>query len=170
MRQYIFPDKIVKTLYAIYISWQNRENIIFMIRNSVHKEFSALGTLLLRNFVIRNFVPVPLARARWGNWESTLNGTVKNYACHFPSLIKRKSCNWILHAIGILAKSVFPVFFWTFVFQLSKDLSTLCVYPFWGVNFLSQIPIVIRIANQKTKRRWKTFKGSHGMWGQRNFL
>ncbi len=28
--QYIFPDKIEKTLYAtIYISWQNRENIIF---------------------------------------------------------------------------------------------------------------------------------------------
>ena len=28
----------------------------FAIRNSVHQEFSALGTLLLRNFVIRNFV------------------------------------------------------------------------------------------------------------------
>jgi hypothetical protein len=28
----------------------------FVIRNSVHLEFSALGTLLLRNFVIRNFV------------------------------------------------------------------------------------------------------------------
>ncbi len=28
----------------------------FVIRSSVHQEFSALGTLLLRNFVIRNFV------------------------------------------------------------------------------------------------------------------
>ncbi len=27
-----------------------------IIRNSVHEEFSALGTLLLRNFVVRNFV------------------------------------------------------------------------------------------------------------------
>jgi hypothetical protein len=28
----------------------------FVIRNSVHYEFSAFGTLLLRNFVIRNLV------------------------------------------------------------------------------------------------------------------
>ena len=46
--RYIFPDKIEKTLFFMIRN--------FVIRNSVHKEFSALGTLLLRNFVIRNFV------------------------------------------------------------------------------------------------------------------
>jgi hypothetical protein len=43
MRQFIFPDKIEKTLFFMIMK--------FVIRNSVHKEFSALGTLLLRNFV-----------------------------------------------------------------------------------------------------------------------
>jgi hypothetical protein len=46
--RYIFPDKIEKTLFFMIRN--------FVIMNSVHKEFSALGTLLLRNFVIRNFV------------------------------------------------------------------------------------------------------------------
>jgi hypothetical protein len=46
--QYIFPDKIEKTLFFLIRN--------FVIRNSVHQEFSAFGTLLLRNFVFKNFV------------------------------------------------------------------------------------------------------------------
>ncbi len=49
MRQYIFTDKIVKTVNAIYNFYMIRN---FVIKNSVHEEFSALGTLLFRNIVI----------------------------------------------------------------------------------------------------------------------
>jgi hypothetical protein len=65
--------------------------INFLIRNPVHTEFSALGTLLfrnfgirnfvirnfvIRNFVIRNFVPVPHPTNSAGILENSMGDRV----------------------------------------------------------------------------------------------